>query len=136
MVSVVVAGQGWMKMLSGEWLGPCQASGALVAHLGAEQPERELAPPLGHRLDRYPQRLRSPGIRHPLGTRQDDPGPVNPPALRQRKVCSMSNRRKNACHSRSTSCAPAAVAEDHSQTGGDCHSFGTRSLGTRRMVVG
>ena len=28
MVSVVVAGQGWMKMLSGEWLGPCQASSA------------------------------------------------------------------------------------------------------------
>src|SRR5690242_6436407 len=26
MGSVVVAGQGWMKMLSGEWLGPCQAS--------------------------------------------------------------------------------------------------------------
>src|SRR2546430_11608701 len=28
MGSVVVAGQGWMKMLSGEWLGPCQASTA------------------------------------------------------------------------------------------------------------
>jgi len=45
------------------------------------QPLRgELTPPLGHRLDRHPQRLRSPGIRHPLSTCQDDPGPVSPPA--------------------------------------------------------
>jgi hypothetical protein len=28
MGSVVVARQGWIKMLSGEWLGPCQASWA------------------------------------------------------------------------------------------------------------
>src|SRR5262249_2554117 len=40
---------------------------------------RELAPPLRHRLDRHPQRLRRSGIRHPLRTRQDDPRPVSPP---------------------------------------------------------
>jgi len=43
---------------------------------------RELAPPLRHRLDRHPQRLCRPGIRHPLRTRQDDPRPVSPPAPR------------------------------------------------------
>src|SRR6266568_2827037 len=32
MGSVVVAGQGRMKMLSGEWLGPCQASTARSPH--------------------------------------------------------------------------------------------------------
>ena len=40
---------------------------------------RELAPPLGHRLDRYPQHLRGAGIRHPLSAGQDDPGLVSPP---------------------------------------------------------
>ena len=48
-----------------------------------QPPRGELAPPLGHRLDRHPQRLRSPRVRHPPGTRQDDPGPVSPPAPRQ-----------------------------------------------------
>src|SRR2546421_288258 len=46
----------------------------------ARPPGGNRAPPLRPRLDRHSQRLRGLGIRHPLGTRQDDPGPVSPPS--------------------------------------------------------
>src|SRR5262249_51461300 len=44
--------------------------------------------------------------------------------LNSRKVCSRSNRRRNACHSRSRCAGWTPVAEDHSHTG-----FGSRSPG-------
>jgi hypothetical protein len=44
--------------------------------------------------------------------------------FQNRKVCSRSNRRKNACQHRSTSAGGALVAEDHSQMG-----LGSRSPG-------
>ena len=44
--------------------------------------------------------------------------------LSSRKVCSMSKRRRNPCHQRSTSAVAAPVAEVHNQTG-----FGARSPG-------
>jgi len=37
--------------------------------------------------------------------------------LAQAKVCSRSNRRKNACHSRFTSAGAAPVRENHSHAG-------------------
>ncbi len=45
----------------------------------------ELAPPLRHRLHRHPQLPGSRGIRYPLRTCQDDPGPVSPPLPRTRR---------------------------------------------------
>ena len=55
----------------------------LPALLKTKPVRSELTPPLGHRLDRHPQFPGGLGIRHPPGTRQDDPGPVSPPAPRQ-----------------------------------------------------
>ena len=52
-------------------------------------------------------------------------GAVQPrTCLNRRKVCSRSKRRKNACHSRSTSCGAAPATEDHSHAG-----LGVRSPG-------
>ncbi len=52
-------------------------------------------------------------------------GAVQPrTCLNSRKVCSRSNRRRNACHRRSTSAGAAPVTEHHSHTG-----LGSRSPG-------
>ena len=52
-------------------------------------------------------------------------GTVHPrTCLNSRKVCSRSNRRKNACHSRSTSAGAVPVPENHSHAG-----LGSRSPG-------
>lgn len=51
--------------------------------------------------------------------------------LNSRKVCSRSNRRRNACQARSTSASSAPVLEDHDHTAGAARSFDGCSTSSR-----
>ena len=84
----------------------CAAPPGRRSVLEPGQPLRgELTPPLGHRLDRHSQLPCGFGIRHPPGTRQDDPGPVSPPAPRQPSTANQLSPlilRQHDLHSRRT----------------------------------